>query len=105
MTSDIVSVGVCGHEGLAVSLHLEAPPGGIEPDRLAVEVRIPLATLWKFLPPTGSEAGKPTARYRKDNAVARFGRNLKMLRRDLAYARRINWIAVKAEAERRRETY
>ncbi len=40
------SIGVGGGvDGPSISLHMEIPPGGTEPDRLAIEIRIPLSTL------------------------------------------------------------
>jgi len=40
------SIGVsAGVDGPSISLHMEIPPGGTEPDRLAIEIRIPLSTL------------------------------------------------------------
>jgi len=68
----IVSAGLCNPDGLAVSLHLEAPPGAVEPDRLAVEVRIPLSTLTKLLPAVG-ETGTAAATHRRGNALMRLG--------------------------------
>ena len=45
------SIGVSSSGGLSVSVHLETAPGALSPDRLAVNVLIPLDVLCDLMPP------------------------------------------------------
>ncbi len=86
MTTDIASVGVSDVDGLSVTLHTEIPPGGTEPDRLAIEVRVPLSMLRQLMrPPTGNGDDANAIRP-KDSALVRFRQRLKVLRQDPDYA-------------------
>jgi len=49
-------VGAGDSAGLSVSLRLETPPGAAEPDRLAIQVRIPLAMIGQL---TAAAADRP----------------------------------------------
>lgn len=44
-------IGVSSVDGLAVSVNLESAPGALPPDRLAVNVLIPLDVLRSLTPP------------------------------------------------------
>jgi hypothetical protein len=45
LTEGLGSIGLGEADGLSVSLHLETPPGAADPDRVAVELRIPYSVL------------------------------------------------------------
>jgi hypothetical protein len=46
------SVGVSGVDGMSMSIHLERAPDALLPDRLAINVRIPLDTIRTLTFPT-----------------------------------------------------